>query len=227
MALAPQLDVDAFFGRDLPALRAAWGDDGEDPYQFDNPRSRNVLERLSVVAGCRVLDVGCNTGMYSFAVAPLATSVYGIDMNEVSIGRANEGKRALEERGDDLSHVEFEWQVLSKLDPTRAFDAVLACNVLYHLSDVEIGVLAGVLRGARIAMLQVRPRRVRAYEKNKEQFVYVSRNNVCGGLYTVGHALEFLQALGFSRFEISGEERYWGDEPFPVVLGWREAAALS
>jgi hypothetical protein len=34
--------------------------------------------------------------------------------------------------------------------------------------------------------------------------------------------LEFLQQQGFRNFEIRGEENYWGDEPFPIVVATRD-----
>jgi SAM-dependent methyltransferase len=214
-------DPDAFVRGTLPLLGEAWG--AGDVYQFDNPRSRNVLERLSFLAGCRVLDIGSNTGMYAFALAPLAASVHGIDSGERFVQQAEAAKAALAARGKDVSNVTFEWHEVAKLDPDETdVDAVLACNVLYHLNDVEMGILERLLASCRKAFFQMRPRRVLAFERNRETFFYVSQNSVCGGMYTLGHALEFLQTCGFRRFEIHGEERYWGDEPFPVLLAERD-----
>jgi SAM-dependent methyltransferase len=214
-----RFDPDAFVRDVLPLAADAWG---ASAYQFDNPRSRNVLECLPFLAGGRVLDVGCNTGMYALALAQMAQSVHGIDSKQEFVEQANAGKAALADRGVQLGHVAFEWLEVARLEPERLdVDALLACNVLYHLSDHEIGILARVLRSCSRAFAQLRPRRVLAYERNPDSFFYVSQNSVCGGLYTLGHALEFLQRLGFRRFEIHGEERYWGDESFPVLLAER------
>jgi SAM-dependent methyltransferase len=216
--------AESFFEELFPALKAAWGEDIPDLYQFDNIRARTVAEHLDFLSGCRVLDVGCNSGIYSLMLGSIAPYVHGIDINEPFIRLAQIAKNHFQRNVHDMSHVTFEQTGFYNFKPAKhAFDAVLACNVLYHLGDEEIKILEQILKGCRKAMFQMRPRRQMAYEKAKEKFFYVSRNSVCGGLYTVGHAVDFLQGLGFNHFQIRGEENYWEaiDEPFPVVLASR------
>jgi 2-polyprenyl-3-methyl-5-hydroxy-6-metoxy-1,4-benzoquinol methylase len=221
-AITAVQSADEVFEKLYPQLEAGWGAD-PDMYQGDNVRARNVIDHLQFLEGCRVLDIGCNFGLYSLLLAPLAASVHGIDISTKCISKADAAKQHFRTHVYDTSNVTFEKAGMYNIDhATAEYDAVLACNVLYHLSDSEIGTLKTILESCRKVFFQMRPRRKMAFEKNKETFHYISRNSVCGGMYTVGHAIDFLQPLGFRDFTICGEENYWCDEPFPVILAERE-----
>lgn len=213
---------DAFFSTVFPRLRDLWGADAEGVYQFDNPRARTVIENLGLLRGRRILDIGCNSGIYSLLAAKNAEHVCGVDVGENFIRMAQAAKGWFQSHLHDVSHVQFVQSPLESLKPEEhSFDTVIATNVLYHLTDYEIGIVEKLLASCRHAFFQMRPRRQMAYERNKDSFFFVSRNTRCGGLYTLGHAMEFLQELGFRHFEIRGEENYWGDEPFPIIVATR------
>jgi cyclopropane fatty-acyl-phospholipid synthase-like methyltransferase len=212
-----------FFERVFPDLKAIWKDKDFELYQFENPRSRNVIDNLDYLADCRVLDVGCNSGIYSLLLAANAAHVHGIDVNAKYLEAAEAAKQYFREHVYSVDNVSFERTTLSQLRARETnFDAILACNVLYHLTDEEIDVMRDLLKGCRRVLFQMRPRRQLAYERNKESFYYVSRNSVCGGMFTIGHAVEFLESEGFRNFQIKGEENYWLDEVFPVVMASRD-----
>jgi tRNA (mo5U34)-methyltransferase len=80
--------------------------------------------------GCRALDIGCNAGFYSFALAQRGARVLGIDHDEHYLQQARWAREVLglEDRVElrqlgvyDLARVEEE------------FDLVLFMGVLYHL----------------------------------------------------------------------------------------------
>lgn len=82
------------------------------------------------LTGWRALDVGCNAGFYSFALARRGADVVGVDADDHYLRQA----RWAAERFDLASRVRFEQlQVydLSRLD--ERFDLVLFLGVLYHL----------------------------------------------------------------------------------------------
>src|SRR5687768_13297978 len=97
-----------FFEEFSPALKAAWGEDIPDLYQFDNIRARTVAEHLEFLSGCRVLDVGCNSGIYSLMLGSLAPYVHGIDINEPFIRLAQIAKKYFQRHVHDVSHITFE-----------------------------------------------------------------------------------------------------------------------
>jgi tRNA (mo5U34)-methyltransferase len=80
--------------------------------------------------GSRVLDIGCNAGFYSFALATRGASVLAIDMDEHYL----EQGRWAAERLDPEGRVEFRrMQVYDLADLDERFDIVLFLGVLYHL----------------------------------------------------------------------------------------------
>lgn len=214
---------DTFFDSVFPRLKSLWEADSAEVYQFDNPRARTVIGNLDLLKGRRILDIGCNSGIYSLLAARHAEYVCGVDLSEKFIRMAQAAKVWFQEHLYDVSHVQFLQTPLEAIKPAEhSFDTILACNVLYHLTDYEIGLIEKLLVSCRSAFFQMRPRRQMAYERSKETFFFVSRNTRCGGLYTLGHAVEFLQQQGFHQFVIRGEENYWADEPFPIVVATRD-----
>ena len=221
----PQIPSPAtFFDDILPRLVQEWGRTPSELYQFDNPRFRNVYSQLAYLEGASVLDIGCNSGLYSLLAGAVANRVVGIDGHAEFIELADRARVFFQENMYDVAHVTFHQVTFERLNLVDLkIDCVLACNVLYHLTDYEIERLASLLESCQKAFFQMRPRRRLAYERHPDTFYYVSRTTKYGGLYTVGHALEMLQDTGFRRLRVECEESYWDDESFPLVLAERKA----
>jgi tRNA (mo5U34)-methyltransferase len=84
----------------------------------------------SDLTGWRALDVGCNAGFYSFALAKRGAQVLGIDADDHYLRQA----RWASEQFGLSSHVQFEQlQVYELARMTKQFDLVLFLGVLYHL----------------------------------------------------------------------------------------------
>jgi len=84
----------------------------------------------SDLAGWRVLDVGCNAGFYSFALARRGAEVLAIDVDDHYLRQA----RWAAEQFDVADRVQFEGrQVYDLARSTEEFDLVLFLGVLYHL----------------------------------------------------------------------------------------------
>ncbi|ESR25300.1 TIGR04290 family methyltransferase [Lutibaculum baratangense] len=80
------------------------------------------------LTGWRVLDIGCNAGYYSFALAARGATVLGIDTDEHYLRQAQWAK---EVKGADT--VEFRQGSVYEAGRFGAFDLVLFMGVFYHL----------------------------------------------------------------------------------------------
>ena len=89
--------------------------------------SRSVPEDLS---GWTVLDIGCNAGSHSFALAARGASVLGVDHDEHYLRQA----RWAAEQFGVVDRIEFERMgVYDLADVDDTFDLVLFMGVMYHL----------------------------------------------------------------------------------------------
>lgn len=104
------------------------------PGKFDSVERLNKLN-LPTLAGKTVLDIGCNSGMYSFACERLgARRVVGIDLNEKRLQQARTLKEILG------SQVEFRRLSLHEAAGLGRFDYVFCIAVLHETTDL-IGAL--------------------------------------------------------------------------------------
>ena len=86
---------------------------------------RTELSRiLPHVAGKRVLEAGCGTGLLLQHVAPLAEQAIGVDLSRGMIAKAHE--RGLDVVQGDLMKLPF---------PDEHFDVIYSCKVLAHVPD--------------------------------------------------------------------------------------------
>lgn len=82
------------------------------------------------LTGWRALDVGCNAGFYSFALARRGADVLAIDTDEHYLRQARWAAERFELEGE----IRFEQlQVYELARRTERFDLVLFLGVLYHL----------------------------------------------------------------------------------------------
>lgn len=98
-----------------------------------NPMTDQLLRRAGLLAGMRVLDLGCGVGDVSILAAHLVGrdgSVTGIDLDEVSLEIAR--TRAREQ---SLHQVKFERCAIEELGSRTAYDAVIGRHILIHMRD--------------------------------------------------------------------------------------------
>ena len=82
------------------------------------------------LAGWRVLDIGCNAGFYSFALAEMGAEVVGVDADPHYLRQA----RWACEHLDCAERVEFrQMQVYELARSPQTYDLVLFMGVFYHL----------------------------------------------------------------------------------------------
>ena len=81
----------------------------------------------------RVIDIGCNAGLYSLTAAQICEEVIGVDVSEEFIKQANFVKSVWEQENKKVSNVTFKvCDILKELELMNNFDVVFACKVLYH-----------------------------------------------------------------------------------------------
>lgn len=105
-----------------------------------------VFDQLEGIEGCRVLELGCGTGMLWQVNAPRVPASWKLVLTDASEGMLAESRRRL----DGLTcRVELRVMDAQEIDhPDGTFDLVIANHVLYHLPHREraIGEARRVLR---------------------------------------------------------------------------------
>jgi ubiquinone/menaquinone biosynthesis C-methylase UbiE len=100
---------------------------------LQNPVTDQLLRRAGILAGMRVLDLGCGIGDVSLLAAPLVGregSVTGIDMDEGALAIAR--TRAADQ---NLRQLRFERCEIESLGSQPAYDAVIGRHILIHMRD--------------------------------------------------------------------------------------------
>lgn len=134
---------------DFDALAATW----DDPMKLD--RARKVAAAIAAgvpgLAGRRVLEYGCGTGLLGFALRPLVASVTMADASE---GMLAEVRRKIAASGlDGLDPVKLD--LATDPPPAARFDLVCSLMALHHVPDTAglLRSLAGLLAPGGVACL--------------------------------------------------------------------------
>ena len=102
----------------------------------------------------RVIDIGCNAGLYSLTAAQICKEVLGVDVSEEFIEQANFVKSVWRQENKKVSNVTFRvCDILKELELINNFDVVFVCKVLYHREFVA---------GIHDFMMTVKKSKVRA-----------------------------------------------------------------
>lgn len=115
------------------------------------------FERLGLVPGERVLDLGCGGGRHAFECARRGARVIALDSDPVELKEASAVLSAMEEAGEVPAGIASSLRASALALPLadESVDAVIAAEVLEHVPDDRraIGELARVLRrGGRLAV---------------------------------------------------------------------------
>jgi SAM-dependent methyltransferase len=130
--------------------RELWGRRPEDWAQLAEPQNTQLfadaLDAAGVVAGSRLLDVGCGSGLALSMAAERGARVSGIDIAPTLLAVARRRVPDADLREGGLDALPF---------PDRSFEAVLAINALQFAADPgrALGEIHRVLRpGGRLAI---------------------------------------------------------------------------
>lgn len=181
-------------------------------------RWNEIIKRnLPDVRGMRVLDLGCNVGLFSIELARMgAREVVGVDRDmhirqrtgslpRVDlISQANFVKRAFELRGGitfPVSYKAIDFGDLRSLQVLGRFDLVLALNVVYHELDrapALIRLLSGMTNEIVLQSSVVHPPPIQRWA-------------------SPGWSVQVLLQNGFTRVAVDSPEEYLQ----PVITGSR------
>lgn len=203
----------------MGSLQALWkGVDTDYPsdYQGLTAKSEPLIKALPLLAGSKVMDIGCNSGIYSLLAARYAHSVVGADPSPKLIKRAQLTKEYFENTVYSAHNVRFIEGNFADHIGNGGFDAVIASLVLYHLGDVNIKILSDFLaKSARKVLIQARPQRMEAFLKHPE-WGRVSTTKVYNGLYKLEDCLNFIRDCGFADARVLSMNAYYY-EYFPII----------
>jgi tRNA (mo5U34)-methyltransferase len=108
------------------------------------------------LTGARALDIGCNAGYYSFALAERGAEVLAVDLDEHYL---RQGRWAAQ-RLDPAGRVSFrQMHLYDLLGSPERFDVVLFLGVLYHLRYPQLALdgLAQLVSGRMIVQTLTMP----------------------------------------------------------------------
>ncbi|GAA6145722.1 bifunctional 3-demethylubiquinone 3-O-methyltransferase/2-octaprenyl-6-hydroxy phenol methylase [Thalassolituus maritimus] len=133
MSEAKKINVDRAEVAKFEALASRWWDRESEfkPLHDINPLRTNYIDVHAVLAGKKVLDVGCGGGILSEAMAQRGAEVTGIDMGAAPLNVAR--LHALES-GVNVEYRQVPVEELAEEMP-GAFDVVTCLEMLEHVPD--------------------------------------------------------------------------------------------
>lgn len=148
----------------------------------------------------RVLDIGCNAGLFSLIAAQMCHSVLGVEIDKRFIAHANFVKKLWTEQNKKVSNVEFKiCNIIDHLEIISDFDIIFASKVLYHKHLVY---------GINDLM--------RAIESSKVRAILAQGHTTQGEVGTINGMKALFRKYGF-------ETKVLEDIPeYPVVLATRK-----
>jgi 2-polyprenyl-6-hydroxyphenyl methylase / 3-demethylubiquinone-9 3-methyltransferase len=128
-----QINVDHAEVSKFEELAARWWDTHSEfkPLHEINPLRLGYIDRLTSLAGKKVLDVGCGGGILSESMAAKGADVTGIDMGEAPLQVA---RLHLLESGLDVQYDRIPVERLAAEQP-ETFDVVTCMEMLEHVPD--------------------------------------------------------------------------------------------
>lgn len=210
--------------RDMETVHSIWAMDKKSinnsypsDYQDLSAKSLALAKEFYRFSGKNVLDIGCNSGLYSYLMGHQGSSVTACDISNELLSRA-EASRSYFANLFDCTNVSFyQGNFADKLD--GKVNAILACCVLYHIGDTNLRKLQDYLKeNDCLIMIQARPQRGEAFIKHPE-WGAVSHTKLYNGIYTLEDNINFLRDSGYERIEIVGlQSTAFFSEYFPIII---------
>jgi len=188
-------------------------------YEFGLKKWRYIIERnLPDVQGLRVLDVGCNSGLYCIQLSRMgAREVVGIDSVETWKHWRDQAcflKEALEWRCETTYNVKYVDSLMTKIPELNLghFDLVIALCSIYYPNDEEIHSLLSYFYNAGVPRVLLQ-----GNTNRQDQSPEVHRRALQGYLSAA------LRRAGYPYISIDAPLFY----SRPVIVGSREPITSS
>ena len=185
-----------------------------------------LLSNLSHLSGKRVIDIGCNAGLYSVEASCRGASfVLGVDKNPVAVEQARLVESLYRRMGRPVGTVEFRRvdNIQNELHLLDDKDVLIAPCVLYHLGPLDQFKKRLIQSRISVAVLQGNTARL-SQEYNGPKFnnprhpQYEPVNQTWGNVLSgVPGMHNFLQDMGFSVSRTMDSK-----SGYPVVVGVRD-----
>jgi len=174
-------------------------------YQGVNERLKLAHNKLSMLEGSNLLDIGSNQGLHAMAASQYCPSVKGIEVNPGAFKRSIATRKWFLKKKFNVGHVKFYHTELINFEDYRDVNAILACCVIYNMDDSNIEKFMEILKQCDKIIYQCRPAR---YEQVKGRSKYLDK--IC----KTEDVVEFLKEEGFDIVDVSGVKSRW-----PVICG--------
>ena len=182
-----------------------------DPYSGFNSWDNFLSKHLPSLEGKRILDIGCNAGVYALRMADAkAKEVIGIDR---SIAQAEYVKKMFSNRASDYSVISYVKADVTKIELQKfgRFDLVCMFCVAYHLKEHADNVMRQLAKITPIVAMQGNIRRLTHNKYNKRPYYEL------GGVEGMKN---LLAKHGFDRIKIISPERH--KKPLVVASSAKE-----
>lgn len=205
-----------------------WRDiDGSYPYNYQNLsqlKSQTMLRAISYTKERKVLEIGCNSGLYTLMISNYASSIDAIDIDYANVQRALAGFRFARSNGWCLNNINFECARATEfLANHEEYDCLVAALVLYYFKDDEIMMIKDYIqKNISRLIIQCRPARRKLVENNP-QYGRVSYTSLYGGMYDIAGNLQFINDCGFRDVRIFGMGDM-EDDHCPVIIADKGSA---
>jgi hypothetical protein len=185
-------DLLSFFASHEEGLTNAWrSTGGEAPNEADYQRPSDGISKMlfpsyQVFRHRSVLDMGCNSGLNSLAIALLARKVTACDTVDVYIRRALAGLEYIQHYAQ-VTNLSFHVGDFSSF-LSEDIDAIVAGRILYHIGNTNVLRLGAFIsqQDEFVAVIHTRPGRP------------ASRTTLYNGLIEVADVVNFLRDCGMT-----------------------------
>lgn len=218
-----QLTADLFkenFGDLMISLEDLGGQGYPLDYQRIDQKTEPVIEKLSHLAGCKVLEIGSNFGMYSLLMSSIAAEVIGLEIDRRNLTVSQRIRLFFETKGYQFDNVDIR-EASAIAAQSIDYNGVLLTLVLYHLDDQEIDALIEDFKiKCNKMVIQCRPGRF--FASKRGSFTgHVSRTTRFDGLYDIAGNIQFMETIGLKNIRVTVNAHMLGQEVFPVIIGER------
>jgi hypothetical protein len=195
--------------------------DGGYPYDYQNLESGQTQTLLGALGNDinlgNVLEIGCNTGIYSLVISNFSSHVHAVDINNENIVRARLGMSYALKNGFIRDNITFYRDSVVNMIVNNGsnYNTCIATLVLYYLSDGELLQLMSFIKNSiKTLIIQCRPDRDKMVDGKEDQFGKASYTSLYNGLFKLNDNVDFFRDLGFEGIEIFGMSR-----ACPVIVG--------